>query len=816
MREENQEIKERDIEAPWLFLAGPFFLLCTFAVATWSNDSMNLYWLAAALIGMTLCACYKLRGCVFAIILLGLISALKHGFLITDHFWQFGLESSLACGLLITSLTLDQRKSLLRGLQETANIRGSTISNLEEELAKLMGTSQSQQIFLQEKLVETQKEREESQSEVSSILILNEVLRKTTARQTEEAEQLAEGSLDKQRRIASLLDEIDALQNELARVSDLSGVAKENARLLEELNCARSDRAQTDLLNEMLAHYAKEAEKAPEITEVIHVLREENQAIQEELKAAKEEVQMLSEISQVHFKESQAIQEELEAAKIELQTFSEISQAHYEEKLAIQKELEAAKEEVQTLTETSQAHYEENQAIQEELGAAKEEVQMLSETSQAHFEDSQAIQKELGTAKAQVQMLSVHLQQASRESERLAGGVLDKQRRIESLLDEINAMQNELARVNDLSDAAKKNAELLDELNSARADREQTHLMNEMLTRLNVTEAQKTQTSSETLHGFHAEKQAVQEELGAAKAEVQMLSVHLQQVSEELARALGSLKKFEPLQLEKRFLQERLQAAELELASISQKMKPSAHSSSQEKSEKIEFLDKLSKQELLIKNLQEELKTAVQATALHQQLKEEIELKTAELHESRIKLFQADTQMQQLLIEKKQLQSSVPQSSSQENPAVRVEKETLLHKLTAQESLLDGLEERLKNVAQTETLYKQLKEQFEEKNSVLHDTRAKLFRADTQLQQLLIEKEHHTLEEKPISKELENEISSLEQEVSELREENDQLQEIITSLSSLETPPPGKKKLKKVYILNQDKCYSRIVKKDEA
>ena len=511
MREESKQINERDVDAPWLFLAGPLFLLCTVAIAASSGGQTNLYWLAAALVGMTLCAYYKLRGCVYAVALLALASVVKHGFFTTDHFWQFGLESSLACGLLITTLTLDQRKSIVQSLQETANTRGSAISNLEEELSKLMETSQSQQMFLQEKLAETQKEREDLQSEVSSILILNEVLRKTTARQTEDAERLAEGSLDKERRVGSLLDEIDALQKELARVSDLSGLAQENTNLLDELNMARSDRAQT-------------------------------------------------------------------------------------------------------------------------------------------------------------------------------------------------------------------------------------HLINETLARLHAKEAQKAQEASEVSHALHAEKQMLQEELGAAKAEVNMLSTHLQQVSEELEKSLVSLEKMEALQVEKKFLQERLQTAEQELASAMQKMESYAHPPlAQEnpaiRAEREALLEKLAEQEALLHKFQEK----------------EIGLDKV------------------------------------------TETEVLLDKLSEQETLLAQMEERLKTVVQTETLYKQLKAQFEEKNAVLHETRAKLFQADTQLQQLLIEKEQLSLHSEPIPVELQQEICALEQEVSDLREENDHLLQIVTSLSTGETRTPEKK-----------------------
>jgi hypothetical protein len=110
---------------------------------------------------------------------------------------------------------------------------------------------------------------------------------------------------------------------------------------------------------------------------------------------------------------------------------------------------------------------------------------------------------------------------------------------------------------------------------------------------------------------------------------------------------------------------------------------------------------------------------------------------------------------------------------------------------------------------QLQCLYKQLKSQFEERNEVLHQTRANLFKADTELQTLRLKNELDTQDE-PF-KEIVQELSSLEKEVSALKEENQELEETITYLIhrspfSAKQPPlmkslrealsPKKKKIK--------------------
>jgi hypothetical protein len=93
---------------------------------------------------------------------------------------------------------------------------------------------------------------------------------------------------------------------------------------------------------------------------------------------------------------------------------------------------------------------------------------------------------------------------------------------------------------------------------------------------------------------------------------------------------------------------------------------------------------------------------------------------------------------------------------------------------------LAATERRMNQLLQMELLYKQLKVQFEEKTQVLHQTRSALFKAETELQTLNLEKsENSALLPEPLSKEL----SQLDEEIENLRGENRELQELVTHLT---------------------------------
>jgi hypothetical protein len=283
---------------------GPISLLCTLAIGVKSSIPFDLLALAAA--GLFLSARLQLRGCCYSLVLLAVIACFKHAFLVSDHLWELGLEASLACAFFVTALSFEQGSTWIESLQSQMQTRVAAIENLEEELAKYRQTGQEQQIAFQEKVATLQKELEEIQADHSSILILNEVLRKTTARhiQENEALNLELGDLKQQKDL--LKAEYVQSQKELERLSRTEPFVLQNAELTKELNAARYEKEQTHLINETLARlYARENLKAKEadaevaqLTDQLRSARVETHdpEVKEHLAFAQEKVYQLSQI----------------------------------------------------------------------------------------------------------------------------------------------------------------------------------------------------------------------------------------------------------------------------------------------------------------------------------------------------------------------------------------------------------------------------------------------------------------------------------------------------------------------------------------
>lgn len=291
---------------------GPIFLIA--ALAIYAKAPLDLLFLAVS--GLYLTANWKMRGCVYALVLLFLSSVVKHFFLVDHHLFQLVLEISLGAAFFMTGLAFEQGASFIENLNSQVETRKAAVTNLEEEMSKIQEHTQELQIFFQEKVAKLQKELEELQADHSSILILNEVLRKKGAKELLENESIKKESLDVQRQNELLHQDLQRAEEELAWLKKTDEVILQNRELMEELNTARSQELQTHLINETLARlYAKESFKAKEYdmeaASLKEQLRRQAEPLQEKITDAKKENESLKAQFEKALMEADRAREEL-------------------------------------------------------------------------------------------------------------------------------------------------------------------------------------------------------------------------------------------------------------------------------------------------------------------------------------------------------------------------------------------------------------------------------------------------------------------------------------------------------------------------
>ena len=168
-----------------------------------------------------------------------------------------------------------------------------------------------------------------------------------------------------------------------------------------------------------------------------------------------------------------------------------------------------------------------------------------------------------------------------------------------------------------------------------------------------------------------------------------------------------------------------------------------------------------------------------QVLEYREQLEEEKKLQFKEitkLNEARFALFQANLDKERL---RKEASEKPPQAVDESKKTVSPRK----HWLLQLEDLLK--KDRLKKIVtlnQSKALYKQLRQQFDEKSKSLEEAREKLFKAETQYEKLLKKHEQEISEESKIENELEKSLFVKEEEISVVESEIKDLNGIIQSL----------------------------------
>ena len=226
-------------------VTGPLLLVPALLLA---GQTGNYDLLLVAVVGTFLCFHWGLRGCAYALTLLGISAAGKHLWFTEQHVWQLGLEGSVGLSFLVSMLSSQHMVQVFETLQVHSDTKIKTIQHLEDELLQQRVQAAEEQAALSEKLGLERQALEEVQTELFSVTVLNDVLRASNAATVREKEVLADQVLQLERQVAQA-----KLELEFAEPKSEDVLVEQNKSLFQELNAARIKEAQTHLINETLA-----------------------------------------------------------------------------------------------------------------------------------------------------------------------------------------------------------------------------------------------------------------------------------------------------------------------------------------------------------------------------------------------------------------------------------------------------------------------------------------------------------------------------------------------------------------------------------
>jgi DNA repair exonuclease SbcCD ATPase subunit len=298
---------------------------------------------------------------------------------------QAGFEASAALALVTTALIFHQDTTYVNGLEAQIAAHTQTIQFLEDDIAKLKQAAADEGISVGEHQSALQAQLEEATSESNMFQVLNDVIRKSSAKLSEEKESLSDRLLQSDRKVGQLLAEVDQLQKEVSRVENDSGLIQQNSQLFKELNEARVKESQTHLINETLVRmHRTESMKAKQQQEDLEALLK--QVKSQEIEAEKIG-RLEADLASVQQNKT-AIEQELEQKKQECAMLSTCSIGQEQEKMLLEKidQMGAAHEQVQTL-----------QTRLDQMGAAHEQVQTL-QTRLDQYTEMELLYRQLKTS----------------------------------------------------------------------------------------------------------------------------------------------------------------------------------------------------------------------------------------------------------------------------------------------------------------------------------------------------------------------------------------------------------------------------------
>jgi chromosome segregation ATPase len=375
-------VEDLDFEA----LVVPVLLLAAASLALSFEPAHPL--VAVAAVGWVISARYRAQGIFWALGLLAVYGIIRHGYLSENHLWDAGLEVSCACAFYAASLGFGHRARHLDALKGQIAASTETHRHLEEEARLAREEALQEKLSLQEKMGALQKECEEAHSELSTLSVLNEVLRKQAASHIAEKERLVEELTEREREIAGLRAENEGLGTQLARIESQEPLVEENRLLLKELNAARVDKAQTQQVNETLAQWhAKEAKAAQEALERLNRLHADYKEMQEKWSRAQSEVDLLSShVEQVagRLQEAENLKRSFEALSQEkafLQERMERLEAELQGKTQRIEQLLSSPPDPAPPTAELESLLQQKEELSERLRYAEEKIQTLAHTS---------------------------------------------------------------------------------------------------------------------------------------------------------------------------------------------------------------------------------------------------------------------------------------------------------------------------------------------------------------------------------------------------------------------------------------------------
>ncbi len=342
--------EEKPLKWSIFFFIGPLFLLLSLFLISQDFSSHYESWIVI-FFGLFFLVRFIKYGIWLSLSLLFFASSVKHLFL-SHHYWQLGLEITIALGFFITYACFSRFGLYYQGLEKkcTENEKNFLLLKTEKDAKEETILKEKEELI--QLLDFSKKQALEKEEKCSSLLDFTQTLRLTIEKYTLQNEELLQKTFSLQKQIRTLMVDNNILLEEKEALKDQEILKKDQEKLLQQLNSIRVEKYQTQLINETLARLlSKETLKLKESAESIAKLSDEKRTCENSVLPLQREIAekstTLQELQMKYEEQNQnlaQLQQNMQKNEAEIELLTEEKNAGRTQLLM---EINAAKKELQ-------------------------------------------------------------------------------------------------------------------------------------------------------------------------------------------------------------------------------------------------------------------------------------------------------------------------------------------------------------------------------------------------------------------------------------------------------------------------------------
>lgn len=257
--------KKLEAQIQFWTLIGPILIVMTLLAVMIRGEPRQWALSCVAILGIPFCWKWKMRGLALSIGLLAIVFFYQMSEVSFDgRFWISALTVTIATTFVVTALSFEEAKDVIRALEIESKSRLDNLFTLDEKFKELQSSFQKERDLLIAKITQSQQDIDEKQQQITSYEKVVGIVKGEILATQEKQEKLLQEVFDKRQEAVLLLQRIEELQMNQQAVVVQEDRAEEIADLQRRLEQALEE---VQSSHKQIEEYALELASLKEMNE---------------------------------------------------------------------------------------------------------------------------------------------------------------------------------------------------------------------------------------------------------------------------------------------------------------------------------------------------------------------------------------------------------------------------------------------------------------------------------------------------------------------------------------------------------------------